>query len=414
MSISARSSPVWFPEDRNCYSDYVRSPSMSQSQNGEPQAGTEPADQETHCPIRNIASQINSCAKARVIALLAMEFLVLDGKLHGDRSNWACPLGECKENFPNAKILMQHVAGCAHFSGDRVYCNSCRKHDCFTFHCRDRDGQLSGACDIGMCDKDFSPKKNKGLRKLTSLFSRSRSGSKSSSSGGCHHIDSPNAAGGRRVSSVSSPETAPTTEDAGAQRCELPEQQATMELGPSFDPSASGTPLDDAAQGVAELPTPEPCRTAQSGQVSAPNASSAYTWSPADPFATDIFPSDSRCSMSTSAGTASAPQANTAWSTTPSPQRYKQGPLPLTEMSQTTQPILSDYALLSTHSLGHMDTSRTEPASESFTLPYSTPSYGMPSSLHQGDRNATSLSRQPCFQLRDDARVTTSALDTPR
>ncbi|KAG8422154.1 hypothetical protein J3459_010642 [Metarhizium acridum] len=218
-------------------------------------------DQE-FCPIRILASQIDSCAKARVIALLAMEFLVFDGKLHGDRSNWACPFGDCKENFPHAKALMRHVAGCSLSSGAKVYCNSCRKYDCFTL--QGRNDQFCSASDDAVRAGPCSPKKSKGLRKLTNLFLRGRSASASSSLGTRHTII-PSAASSRRASSLGNPPS-PGPQELGS--------GPLHEMG---DSTSGGVP-DVAIDVIPELPTtPEPFIAGRLSPVSMTNISPMFS-----------------------------------------------------------------------------------------------------------------------------------------
>lgn len=128
---------------------------------------------------RRISPMIDSCAKARVIAIMALELLVFDGKLHEGRKNWACPFGECRENFDDAKSLLQHVPGCPQFSKDKVYCNSCNEHDCFSF--RNQHNHFCGLDDNAASSDKGSPKKNKTMRKLSGLLSWSRPSSRASS-----------------------------------------------------------------------------------------------------------------------------------------------------------------------------------------------------------------------------------------
>ncbi|KID84234.1 hypothetical protein MGU_08537 [Metarhizium guizhouense ARSEF 977] len=218
------------------------SPPMSPCQSHRSGVAVEHPDQE-FCRIRDLASQIDSCAKARVIALLAMEFLVFDGKLHGDRSNWACPFGDCKENFPHVKDLMWHVAHCSLSSGAKVYCNSCRKYDCFTL--QGGNGEFCSASDNAVRAGACSPKKSKGLRKLTNMFSRSRPAS-ASSSPETRQTVIPSAASSRRASSIGNPPS-PGPQELGS--------------GPPHEMSDSpsrGVP-DTAMDMIPELPTtPEP------------------------------------------------------------------------------------------------------------------------------------------------------------
>lgn len=212
--------------------------------------------------IRDLASQIDSCAKARVIALLAMEFLVFDGKLHGGRRNWACPFGDCKENFPDVKDLMWHVARCSLSSGAKVYCNSCRRYDCFTL--QGGNGEFCSASDNAVRAGACSPRKSKGLRKLTNIFSRSRPAS-APSSPETRHIVIPSAASSRRASSIGYPPS-PGPQELGS--------------GPPHEMSDSpsrGVP-DTAIDMIPELPTtPGPFGAGRLSPVSMSNISPMFS-----------------------------------------------------------------------------------------------------------------------------------------
>ncbi|WAO87709.1 C2H2-type domain-containing protein [Fusarium falciforme] len=129
------------------------------------------------CSIDMIASKIDSCAKARVFAIIAFNLLVFDGQLSKDRTNWACPFGHCKLNFVDQRDLMQHVLDCPHFSRDGVFCNCCIKDDRFEEHCRhDRAESIASHG----TEKSSSKKRNP-MRKFSNIFSRNRTESRSSS-----------------------------------------------------------------------------------------------------------------------------------------------------------------------------------------------------------------------------------------
>ncbi|KAJ4170991.1 hypothetical protein NW754_007134 [Fusarium falciforme] len=129
------------------------------------------------CSIDMIASKIDSCAKARVFAIIAFNLLVFDGQLSKDRTNWACPFGRCKLNFVDQHELMQHVLDCPHFSRDGVFCNCCIKDDRFEEHCRhDRAESIASHG----TEKSSSKKRNP-MRKFSNIFSRNRTDSRSSS-----------------------------------------------------------------------------------------------------------------------------------------------------------------------------------------------------------------------------------------
>ena len=128
--------------------------------------------------VRIVSPLINSHAKARIVAIMALELLVLDGQLHDSRRNWACPFRDCKDNFTDAKTLIWHVPNCQHFTTSKVYCNNCNGRDCFSIqgdHCDDiRDDSAS------QTDKRPS-KKSKTMRKISNIITRSLPGSRPSS-----------------------------------------------------------------------------------------------------------------------------------------------------------------------------------------------------------------------------------------
>lgn len=131
-----------------------------------------------------IASKIDSCAKARVFAIIAFNLLVFDGQLSKERANWACPFGRCKLNFVDQHELMQHVLDCPHFSRDGVFCNCCIKDDRFEEHCRhDRAESIA----THGTEKSSSKKRNP-MRKLSNIFSRNRTESRSSSGSSEHPV----------------------------------------------------------------------------------------------------------------------------------------------------------------------------------------------------------------------------------
>ncbi|RSL61852.1 hypothetical protein CEP53_004936 [Fusarium sp. AF-6] len=127
------------------------------------------------CSIEKIAAKINSCAKARVLAIIAFNLLVFDGQLSKDRLNWACPFGHCKLGFVEKHELMEHILDCPDFSSDEVFCNCCTKDDRFQEHCR--QNRAENIASHGN-DKNSSKKRSR-IRKLGSMFSRRGTESKS-------------------------------------------------------------------------------------------------------------------------------------------------------------------------------------------------------------------------------------------
>lgn len=121
---------------------------------------------------------------------MALELLVFDGKLHADSSNWSCPFGECKAHFLDRKVLMQHVSTCTHFSDcdEKAYCNSCTEYDCFALQSRHQQ-----FCRAEESVENGEGKRSKTKRMLKSVFTLSRSSSRSSSP-----IDGPSSVSGRQ------------------------------------------------------------------------------------------------------------------------------------------------------------------------------------------------------------------------
>lgn len=84
---------------------------------------------------------------------------IFNSKLHEDRSNWACPFGSCRDNFPDFNALMQHALTCGNDLPHTFYCNCCDRHDCFAF---------------SPCSPGGSPTMCQRFRKLKNLLPRSR------------------------------------------------------------------------------------------------------------------------------------------------------------------------------------------------------------------------------------------------
>ncbi|CAH0002283.1 unnamed protein product [Clonostachys byssicola] len=112
-------------------------------------------------PSSPIASSLSSSEKTRMVAIMAIELLAFEGKLHNERTNWACPFVICKENFPTAKLLMRHVPFCKHFDSQKVFCNMCCRYDCLETHELPTSSSLST--------------QKRALRKFAKIFTRSRS-----------------------------------------------------------------------------------------------------------------------------------------------------------------------------------------------------------------------------------------------
>ncbi|KAF4971315.1 hypothetical protein FSARC_1834 [Fusarium sarcochroum] len=142
-----------------------------------PSTCSEPPAMKNTCSFDEITSLINSCAKAKVIAVLAMTVFVYDAKLD-KRDRWACPLPNCKDGFTDKKDLMRHVLNCSHPYGDQFYCSCC----CEYRNIFDQSPNHHVGCrDGGVSSNDKGSTTSKAMRKLSQIFTRSRSASRSSS-----------------------------------------------------------------------------------------------------------------------------------------------------------------------------------------------------------------------------------------
>ncbi|KFA55372.1 hypothetical protein S40293_05729 [Stachybotrys chartarum IBT 40293] len=118
------------------------------------------------CPAQELSAFSIDCSKAKVIMCMFFGEHVFNSKLHEGRSNWACPFGNCRDNFSDFNTLMLHAVTCGSDLTQSFYCNCCDRHDCFAF---------------SPCSPGGSPSMCQRFRKLKNFLPRSRASSKSSS-----------------------------------------------------------------------------------------------------------------------------------------------------------------------------------------------------------------------------------------
>ncbi|KAK6710044.1 hypothetical protein SNK05_004519 [Fusarium graminearum] len=131
---------------------------------------------QTPCMVACTSTCIDSLARSRIIAVMALNIFVYETTLNAHRDTWVCPFSNCKQSFPDPKAMLSHAAKCTHVSANGAYCNCCgcyydfpgQRPACLT---RDGDTAPSIAKDSAM---------TKGKRKIQDFLSR-RSGSASSS-----------------------------------------------------------------------------------------------------------------------------------------------------------------------------------------------------------------------------------------
>ncbi|CEI60380.1 hypothetical protein FVEN_g6526 [Fusarium venenatum] len=79
---------------------------------------------QAQCNIGTISALVDSLARARIIAVIALKILY-DEPLNAHRERWICPFSKCKELFANPKDMLFHAATCTHVSANDAYCNCC-------------------------------------------------------------------------------------------------------------------------------------------------------------------------------------------------------------------------------------------------------------------------------------------------
>lgn len=128
------------------------------------------------CILRHTSTSVDSLARARIIAVLALNIFVYDTPLNAHRDRWICPFSNCKQSFLDPKTMMSHAANCTHVSANGAYCNCCCCY--YDFH-----GQ-SPACLARAGDSAPPIAKDSAMtkgRRIVHEFLSRRSGSASSS-----------------------------------------------------------------------------------------------------------------------------------------------------------------------------------------------------------------------------------------
>ncbi|KAF9771668.1 hypothetical protein IL306_010676 [Fusarium sp. DS 682] len=130
------------------------------------------------CQIDALSCRIDSFARARVLAVMAMNILVFDTPLDGRRDRWMCPFQTCKEGFSDPKKMMLHALYCDHVSAHGAYCNCCSNY--YNFPERGQAYPTNGFDGPSSSSKDSTMSKLK--RKTAGLIARCRSPSASNMS----------------------------------------------------------------------------------------------------------------------------------------------------------------------------------------------------------------------------------------
>lgn len=186
-----------------------------------------------------VASKIDTCAKSRVFANLAFNLLVLDSPLSYERSNWACPFGHCKLNFPDPKTLLRHVLDCPHFSSDRVFCNCCARDDSFEEDCQPYRPE-----NLVSHETEKSPsRKRNPIRTISNiLFPRNRTESRGSSPSSEYPVSPVSTH--RRPSILSMMTPTPSPSNASRKGSLPTPQESSREASQPASPSRQGIPSE--------------------------------------------------------------------------------------------------------------------------------------------------------------------------
>ncbi|KAM0307977.1 hypothetical protein ACHAPM_000712 [Fusarium culmorum] len=151
--------------------------SSSSSYTGSPlEAFGDIPPRQTPCMVGHTSTCVDSLARSRIIAVMAMNIFVYETPLNAHRDTWVCPFSNCKQSFPDPKAMLSHAAKCTHVSTNGAYCNCCGCYYDFPGQrpaCLTKDGDTAPAI-----TKDSAM--TKGKRKIQDFLSR-RSGSASSS-----------------------------------------------------------------------------------------------------------------------------------------------------------------------------------------------------------------------------------------
>ncbi|RFN53934.1 zinc finger, c2h2-type/integrase, DNA-binding protein [Fusarium flagelliforme] len=166
------------------YGDNVRPPvsdTTSFSSTGSPLEafGDVPSRQtqtQTPCRLEALSACIDNPARARIIAVMALDIFAHGAPLNAHFDRWICPFSNCKTSFSDPKDMVLHAAQCAHVSPDGAYCNCCCEY--YNFPGNSPAYRLSAGESLSPAVKTSAMAK--GKKKIAGLISRC-SGSASSS-----------------------------------------------------------------------------------------------------------------------------------------------------------------------------------------------------------------------------------------
>ncbi|QPC69483.1 hypothetical protein HYE68_000235 [Fusarium pseudograminearum] len=163
--------------DQSSRSSSFAEVSSSSSYTGSPlEAFGDIPPRQTPCMVGHTSTCVDSLARSRIIAVMALNIFVYETPLNAHRDTWVCPFSNCKQSFPDPKAMMSHAAKCTHVSASGAYCNCCGCYYDFPGH---RPAFLTKGGDAApTIAKDSAM--TKGKRKIQDFLSR-RSGSASSS-----------------------------------------------------------------------------------------------------------------------------------------------------------------------------------------------------------------------------------------
>ncbi|CAG7564251.1 unnamed protein product [Fusarium equiseti] len=127
------------------------------------------------CRIEALSACIDSPARAKIIAVMALDIFAHSTPLNGHFDRWICPFSNCKRGFSEAKDMILHASQCTHVSPDGAYCNCCCEY--YNFPGNSPAYRLSAGESLSPAVKTSTMAKSK--KKIAHLISRC-SGSASS------------------------------------------------------------------------------------------------------------------------------------------------------------------------------------------------------------------------------------------
>ncbi|KAJ4009599.1 hypothetical protein NW752_009189 [Fusarium irregulare] len=183
------------------------------------------------CRLEALSACIDSPARAKIIAVMALDFLARGTPLNGHFDRWICPFSNCKKPFSDPRDMIIHAAQCIHVSPNGAYCNCCCEY--YNFPSNSRAYRISANESVSPAAKPSTMAK--GKKKIAGLISRC-SGSASSSRS--------------ELSAVGQRSSSPTTSSWDSMSESLPTSRKGS-LVSSFDfagPSASSRPANVLAE----------------------------------------------------------------------------------------------------------------------------------------------------------------------